>query len=156
MRNRKPKVGNASVSLQEDSSIVLDVLANDFDRDGDVLTITTLSDPANGTATLEADGTITYTPDPEFNGVDSFTYTIDDGHGGTSGGKVTVTVTPVNDAPVVDSGSVTVAEESQGAALGLTPPTDAGGDPLTITVVSLPELSKGTVTLVDGTAVSVG
>ena len=57
MRNRKPKVGNASVSLQEDSSIVIDVLANDFDRDGDVLIITALSDLANGTATLDADGT---------------------------------------------------------------------------------------------------
>ena len=48
---------------------------------------------------INADGTVTYTPDPDFHGIDSFTYTVSDGNGGTDTATVTVTVDPVNDAP---------------------------------------------------------
>ena len=61
-----------------------------------------------------------------------------------------------NTAPVVYSGSVTVLEDAQDAALGLIAPTDADDDPLTITVTSLPDAAKGTVTLASGVAVTVG
>ena len=77
-----------------------------------------------------------------------------DGHGGTDTATVTVGVKPVNDAPVVDSTSLTVAEESVGTNLGLKAPTDVDGNPLTIKVTGLPTL--GTVTLADGTAVTNG
>jgi len=81
MRNHKPKVRDNSVTLQNDSSIVIDVFADVPQRNGDVLTVSAVSNPANGTVAIEADGTITYTPDPEFPGVGSFTYTIDDERG---------------------------------------------------------------------------
>ena len=50
--------------------------------------------------TLNADGTVTYTPAANFTGTDTFTYTVRDGNGGSDDGTVTVTVDPVNDAPV--------------------------------------------------------
>ncbi|WP_146591644.1 Ig-like domain-containing protein [Puniceibacterium confluentis] len=71
-----------------------DVTANDTDPDGDPLTVTLVSDPANGTATINDDGTVTYTPDAGFTGDDTITYTISDGQGGTDTGDWVVTVSP--------------------------------------------------------------
>ena len=65
---------------------------NDSDADGDTLTITAVTDPANGTAVLDPDGTITYTSTPGYSGSDSFAYTISDGNGGTASATVTVDV----------------------------------------------------------------
>jgi YVTN family beta-propeller protein len=59
----------------------------------DALEVTSTTDGAHGTATLNADGTVTYTPSAPFTGEDTFTYTVSDGHGGTSVGQVVVTVT---------------------------------------------------------------
>ncbi|WP_299103569.1 Ig-like domain-containing protein, partial [uncultured Winogradskyella sp.] len=73
------------------------VLANDFDPDGDPITITATTDPANGTVTLNPDGTITYTPDLGFTGEDTFTYTICDDGTPALCDTATVTVT-VQDA----------------------------------------------------------
>ena len=56
--------------------------------------------PANGTVTLNADGSFTYTPNANFNGTDSFTYTANDGTADSNVATVTITVTAVNDAPV--------------------------------------------------------
>ena len=95
-----PVASGDSASTDEDAAVVITVLSNDSDPNGDPLTITAVSDPANGTTVINPDGTITYTPDPDFNGIDSFTYTISDGNGGTATATVMVTVTPVNDAPV--------------------------------------------------------
>ncbi len=67
------------------------LLANDIALFGDPMTITAVSVPANGTATLSGT-TITYTPKAGFTGADSFTYTVSDGQGSTSSAKVTVTV----------------------------------------------------------------
>src|SRR5207244_150060 len=79
------------------------VLANDSDPDGDPLTITDMSSPTDGTAVLNDNGTpddptddfIVYTPGPGFPGYDSFSYTIDDGQGGTDVALVSITYTPV-------------------------------------------------------------
>ena len=68
------------------------VLANDTDPDGDALTVTGASTPANGTAVVNANGSITYTPAAGYVGTDSFTYTISDGRGGVGGASVSVTV----------------------------------------------------------------
>ena len=73
-------------------------LANDTDPDGDPLTVTSAS-AANGTVTINPDGTLRYVPNANFNGTDTITYTISDGQGGTSTATVTVTVGAVNDAP---------------------------------------------------------
>ena len=100
------------MEIVEDTPTVLDVLDNDVDPDGDVLTITEINGtpvmvgepttlPSGAVVTLNADGTVSYDPVADYNGPDSFTYMIDDGQGGTDVATVNLDVTPVNDAPVV-------------------------------------------------------
>ena len=74
-------------------------LANDTDVEGDTLTIQSVTQGVNGTVVDNGDGTVTYTPAADWNGVDTFTYTVSDG-ALTDTATVTVTVTAVNDAPV--------------------------------------------------------
>jgi VCBS repeat-containing protein len=80
-----------------------DLLQNDSDVDSDTLTVNTtpVAGPANGTLTLNADGNFTYSPDANFNGTDAFVYEIIDDKGGTARATATITVNPINDAPVL-------------------------------------------------------
>ena len=79
----------------------LDVLANDFDLDGDAFTIDALTQGSNG-GVVNNGANLTYTPDSGFIGVDTFTYTIHDGHSGMDTATVSVIVTkPGNNLPVV-------------------------------------------------------
>ena len=71
--------------------------AADHDPNGDPLTVALASDVANGTLTLNANGSFSYTPDPDFAGSDSFVYQVSDGKGGTDLATVTLTGTPVDD-----------------------------------------------------------
>ena len=101
--------------MDEDSGAnPIDVLANDTDPDaGDTLTITAVTQGANGAVAITGGGTgLTYTPNAGYVGTDTFTYTIADGNGGTDTATVTVTVTNVNDAPVAVDDTATVAEDS--------------------------------------------
>ncbi|MCA1683923.1 MAG: tandem-95 repeat protein, partial [Actinobacteria bacterium] len=70
------------------------VLANDIDPEGDTLTAGAASDPVGGTVTLNPDGSFTYTPDAGFAGLDTFTYVVSDGNGGSDTGNVTMVVGP--------------------------------------------------------------
>jgi PKD repeat protein len=76
------------------NSLTIPVLANDYDTNGDALSVQSVGTPAHGTAVLNANGTVTYTPQAGFQGTDSFPYTITDGHGGTSSATVTITNNP--------------------------------------------------------------
>ena len=103
-----------------------DLLQNDTDVEGDALTVDTspVIGPANGTLSLNGDGTFIYTPDAGYFGDDSFVYQVSDGNGGLAQATVQITVTDVNDAPTitltntttsllenaVDGGSVRVAD----------------------------------------------
>jgi PKD repeat protein len=80
-----------TVIIEEGSSITIDVLANDFDIDDDTLTLTQLSSPQNGSASIIGN-TIVYQPEPDFSGNDFFTYQISDGQGSTGVGEVFVSV----------------------------------------------------------------
>jgi hypothetical protein len=71
--------------------VTIDVLANDSDPDGDTLTITALTQPANGSV-VNNGSDVTYTPRNNFRGNDTFTYTISDGNGGTDTATVTVII----------------------------------------------------------------
>ena len=98
-------------TVAEDGSVVVSVLGNDIDGDGDVLTVSGASS-ADGTASTDG-ATVTYLPAPDSNGPHTVTYTVDDGTGLTDTATVTVTVTPVNDAPGFTAGAdVTVAEDA--------------------------------------------
>ncbi|GAG22892.1 unnamed protein product, partial [marine sediment metagenome] len=86
------------------------------------LTVSLTTAPAYGTATLSADGSFSYAPSSDFFGSDSFTYSLDDGQGGTDAATVAVTVVPVNDAPTiaVDLASQTVQYSDTIAAVTVT------------------------------------
>ena len=132
-----PVAGDDSASTTVDQAVIVSVLDNDSDGNGDPLTITDVSMPSNGMAVANLDGTITYTPNAGFTGSDSFTYTLDDGNGGTDIATVTVDVTPVavNTPPVAadDTASATSGVATVINVLGND--TDADGDSLMITVV---------------------
>jgi CshA-type fibril repeat protein len=146
--NDPPVAANDTASTNEDSPVTIPVLANDTDVDGDPLTVTAASSP-NGTVTINADGTISYTPNANFNGTDTITYTVSDGKGGTSTATVTVTVNPVNDAPVAVGDNATTSEDRPVTIPVLANDTDVEGDPLTVTTATA---SNGTVTInPDGT-----
>jgi hypothetical protein len=88
-----PVANDDSAETQVDTPVTIDVLANDTDVDGDVLTVPSVTDPPHGTAEINPDNSITYTPDAGFTGTDTFDYTVDDGNGGTDTATVTITVT---------------------------------------------------------------
>src|SRR3990172_2096864 len=146
--NDAPDAIDDAATVDEDATgNPIDVLANDTDRDGDQLMITTVADPAQGTAAIDDAGTpgdpsddvITYTPDAGFTGTDAFTYDISDGNGGSDTATVSVTVTNVNDAPDAVDDAATVEEDSTGNEIPvLTNDTDTEGDELTITAVGDP------------------
>ncbi|PLX68828.1 MAG: hypothetical protein C0602_08260, partial [Denitrovibrio sp.] len=92
----------------EDTSLTINALTNDTDVDGDTLTVESFAQPTNGTAVLNENGTFTYTPNADYNGSDSFTYTITDGKGGTSTATVNIGITSVNDAPETSDKTVSV------------------------------------------------
>ncbi|WP_062474967.1 tandem-95 repeat protein [Variovorax boronicumulans] len=144
--NDAPTVPNYAQTTDEDTPVSGQVVGSDVD--GDTLTYVKGSDPANGTVTVNADGTYTYTPNANFNGTDSFTVTVSDGHGGTTTSTVTVTIDPVNDAPTAPNYTQTTNEDTpvNGKVTG----TDVDGDALTYTKGSNP--SNGSVVVnPDGT-----
>ncbi len=89
--NANPVAVDDVASASSYTSIVIAVLANDFDVDGDALTILSANDPPHGVIGV-AQTYLLYTPDAGYAGSDSFIYTISDGHGGTANAQVTVTV----------------------------------------------------------------
>lgn len=79
-----------------------DILGNDDVAPGETLVIDSVTAVSGGSVVLNPDGTVTFTPDADFNGDASFDYVMSDTSGGTDSGTVTVTVASVNDAPVLD------------------------------------------------------
>jgi hypothetical protein len=102
--NEPPVAVDDTATTPMDTSVLIDVLANDSDPDGDPLTIVAVTQPANGTAEIEGDQ-VRFTPETGFAGETSFGYTIEDGRDGSASATVTVTVTAVNQAPVADAGA---------------------------------------------------
>ncbi|OMP74305.1 Ig-like domain-containing protein, partial [[Flexibacter] sp. ATCC 35208] len=81
------------------------------DLDGDALTYSKATDPTHGTATVNVDGTYTYTPATNYNGPDSFTIEINDGNGGTATVTINIIVTAVNDDPTGADQNITTPED---------------------------------------------
>ncbi|GGD32703.1 Ig-like domain-containing protein [Sinisalibacter lacisalsi] len=154
--NDAPVAGDDSTSTDEDTAVVIDVLANDSDVDGDMLEVTEVGDPSNGTVEINPDGTLTYTPDPDYNGPDSFTYTVSDGNGGTDTATVNIDVTPVNDAPVAEDDAGRTPINTPVVISVLANDSDPDGDPLNVISASSPDGSvdinpDGTITFTPGT-----
>jgi VCBS repeat-containing protein len=144
--NDAPVARSDATNTLEDTSVTIDVLANDTDVDNDPLLITNTS-TTNGTAAIKGGTAIVFTPATNFYGTVVFSYTISDGFY-TATSSVTVTVISVNDAPpVANDENYTVAEDAllTVAAPGvLSNDTDADADPKTALLIS--SVSAGTLT----------
>jgi hypothetical protein len=146
--NQPPDAVNDSASTSQGQSVTIPVLVNDSDPENDPFSITGTTPPANGSIVVNADGTITYTPNSGFSGQDTFTYTISDGSGGTDTATVTVNVAP-NAPPVIDLD----ANDSSGATGANYFTSFAGtGIPIadldsTITDVDSVQMSQAVITL---------
>ena len=136
--NIPPVANTDTVTTPEDTAAVVAVLANDTDANNDTLTITGVGTAAHGTVANNGNGTVTYTPSANYNGADSFTYSISDGHGGTATGTVNVTVTPVNDPPVANADTATTAQDTPITVNVLGNDTDVDGDTLSVTNATNP------------------
>lgn len=135
--------------------VAIAVLANDTDPDGDTLLVVYVWHPLNGTATVNANGTITYTPNAGFQGTDTFSYMVQDGPGGPSDlvdtALVTITVQG-NRAPDAVNDSATTNEDAPVTVSVKSNDTDPDGDTLTITAVT--QGTKGSVSINAGSTVT--
>ncbi|MCB0032735.1 MAG: tandem-95 repeat protein, partial [Anaerolineales bacterium] len=127
-------------TMAEDTTAVINVLANDSDIDGDILSITSITAPAHGVAVI-SDSMVIYTPTANYYGADSFVYTVSDGNGGGDSAVVDITITPVNDTPQlgVEAGPALANETEVAVKMGTV--SDEDGDTLTLNA------SIGTVTV---------
>ena len=152
--NSPPDAKNDQFSFIEDTLLTGNVLVNngggaDTDPNGDALTVSLVTNVANGSLALNANGSFSYTPKLDFNGGDSFVYQVSDGKGGTDTATVTLTGTPVNDPAraVNDSytataGTVLTVSAANGV---LANDSDPEGDPFTAQLKT--NVSNGTLSL---------
>lgn len=136
--NHAPTASDDSASGVEDSVITINALSNDSDEDGDSLSISIVSSATYGSTSTNG-STITYTPNANFNGSDSFDYT------------VSITVNPVNDAPIAVNDTASVATNNTVDISVLLNDSDPEGS--TLTLVSVGSANKGSVSI-NGSIVS--
>jgi VCBS repeat-containing protein len=130
--NHVPVVVTTPGTIDEDTALTTAVTATDADND--TVTFTLVTGPAHGSAAVTATGSVTYTPAPNYSGTDSFVVGASDGKGGQSTGTVSVTVRPINDAPVLTTTAITTAEDV--LLSGQIEFTDPDNDPHTFSVVT--------------------
>ena len=153
--NDLPVAVNDSYTANEDASLTVaapGVLENDTDTDGDPLSAILVTGPEHGTLTLNSDGSFTYSPEDNWNGSDSFTYKANDGATDSNPAAVTLTVNPVNDAPVAADDTASTNEDTQvdiPVSTLLVNDSDVDGDALSL--VEINNVTSGTVALVGET-----
>ncbi|MBN1656880.1 MAG: tandem-95 repeat protein, partial [Anaerolineae bacterium] len=151
--NDPPVAVDDAYATDEDTALLVladtGVLSNDLDVELDTLTVTTYTQPAQGSVTLLPTGAFTYTPTHNYNGSDIFFYVVSDGNGGTDTGTVTITVNAVNDAPVAVNDGYATDEDTPLLVISATGvlanDSDVDGDDLTVITHTQP--ASGTVTL---------
>ena len=138
--NRPPEAVDDAAATTAGQPVTIPVLANDSDPDGDPLTVTGVTQPANGSVQVNPNQSVTYTPFAGFTGTDTFTYTISDGRGGTATASVTVTVTQSStNLPPVANNVAATTQQGQAVTIDVTAnDSDPDGDPLTVTAVTQP------------------
>jgi len=151
IQNRAPFAADDSYTTLEDQPLIINapgVLVNDGDIDGDTLTALLVSSPASGTLAFNADGSFTFTPSLNVTGTVTFTYRVSDTQLTSAPATVTITVMPINDAPVALNDSYSINEDTTltiPAAGVLANDSDVDGDPLSAVLVA--DVAHGTLNL---------
>ncbi|EHR71078.1 VCBS repeat-containing protein [Burkholderiales bacterium JOSHI_001] len=164
-----PLAKDDQFTVAEDTPLPLTLLANDSDPDGQPLKVTeiagqpiapggsvTIKDPVTGlpqgTVSMAPDGSLTFTPAPDFSGPVSFPYTIADPQGNTDTAQATVNVTPVDEPPVAKDDLATTPLGTPVTVPLLANDSDPDGDPVTVaTIAGQPATPGSTITLPEGT-----
>ncbi len=149
--NNPPKANGQSLMTQEDTA--LPIVLTGSDADGETLTFSIVNGPANGALTgltqmPPTSAGVTYTPNGDYNGPDSFVFRADDGNAGSATAVVNITVKPVDDPPIANDDVFSTAQNQTATRNVLFNDSDPDGDPLT--VVSVTQGANGSVTT-DGT-----
>lgn len=149
--NRNPVARPDAATVTSGQVVTIDVLANDNDNDGDVLTVTSLGAPLHGVVAIFGNQA-QYASTPGYSGPDSFVYTISDGRGGTASATVTINVVPLpNRPPVAVNDAATTSLAAPVTIPVLANDSDPDGDPLTITATTPPAF--GTIVVVGGSII---
>ncbi|MBD2123235.1 cadherin-like domain-containing protein [Trichocoleus sp. FACHB-262] len=150
--NDAPTASNDSLITSEDTPLVISaatLLGNDVDVDlGDILSVSEFTQPSQGSLVENGNGTYNYTPNANYNGVDSFTYMVRDREGATSTATVNLTINAVNDNPDAINDIVTARQSTAKTILAadlLANDGDIEGDALNLTQVQ--NAQNGTVAL---------
>jgi len=150
--NDAPVASADSLECGLDAPLTFDPRANDSDIDGDYMAVAIVTAPARGSAVVQEDGTIQYTPDPGFHGTVSLTYSVTDWTGASSQADVTILVGKPNSQPKAVTDKVGTRPNETRTFDVLANDTDKDDDALTITeVVDQPK--HGTVALTENTLV---
>jgi len=150
--NDMPIATLTNAVINEDSSIIVDVLSEASDIDKDVILISGITNPSHGTASIitytQGKQKISYTPNTNFNGADQFDYTISDGRGGVVTKTLNIIVNDINDAPTANITTVAVNEDNSVVIDVLSGAVDADLDQLSITGIY--GVTNGMANIIDG------
>jgi uncharacterized repeat protein (TIGR01451 family) len=147
--NHRPVANDDAVTTPANTPVLVNVLTNDIDADGDVLKITGYSQPVNGTVSVVSNA-LYYVPNTNFVGEDAFTYAISDGRGGSSSATVTVTVSSANQPPIAVNDSAVTSGTTPVSINVVANDSDPDGD--TLTVISFSQPANGLVTFAGNVA----
>jgi VCBS repeat-containing protein len=134
--NHRPVANDDTVTTKEDTAVRINVLANDTDADGDALQAFVYSGPQHGHLCRNDDGSWTYLADANWSGTDHFTYRAWDDLDGSNLATVTITVTPVNDAPIASNASFNVGRDGSVRIDFDRLVADVDGDTLTLSLTN--------------------
>jgi len=136
LSNQPPSAADDTATTDEDIAATISLVANDVDPDGDPLLVSDVTQGANGSVVINPDNSVTYSPAANFNGTDTFTYTITDTWGETSTANVMITINAINDPPMAEAASVST-DEDLSVLINLVA-TDVDSSGLTLAIVSEP------------------
>jgi hypothetical protein len=149
--NQPPKAVTDEIDVNEDANVIVNILTNDIDPENKIITLSSIvTQPTHGALQSQTNGEITYTPNQNFVGNDSFTYEIVDDENQTSQASVAITVNNVNDAPIASNDSFNLEIDNtltapQGALIAND--FDLDGDFLFVDTTPISQPTHGTVQL---------
>jgi VCBS repeat-containing protein len=140
-----PAARDDNFSVNEDASLSDNVMTNDLGLGDPPVIVIANTNPSNGSLTINADGSFTYTPNAHYNGSDAFNYTIEDTDGDQSSARVNITVNQINDIPDAVADSYTIPEDS--SLNDDVSSNDTGMFDLPITISLVSNVSNGSLSL---------